>query len=175
MPRMAKTGGILLFIGSIIGIAGNVLILGVGMAITVAGYRFGYAIAFLGVIFIFFCFIGCIAAASCVNKGNWWFSIVGSVLCIFCVFPLYLPTIFGVLALICIAISKGEFDAMIAHASDINISDGRRLGEYQEPTNDSYSRNRSPSYVSSSSKICPNCGTVNFGVQKNCIKCNWKI
>ena len=107
-------GGVLALIAGIIGcISGLVIAVFGGVAggiLSVIGLgELGGIVIAVGVIVLILGIIAIVGGVNAMRRKSWGLALAGSICALFCPGPLAIPTILGILAIIFVAIGKGEF------------------------------------------------------------------
>ncbi len=107
-------GGILAIIAGIIGCIGGIgiAVLGgvAGGILSVIGLGgLGGVVVVVGVIVLILGIIAIVGGVNSMRRKSWGLALAGSICAVFCPGPFAIPTILGILAIIFVAIGKGEF------------------------------------------------------------------
>lgn len=107
-------GGVLALIAGIIGCIGGLVIAvfgGVaGGILSVIGLGgLGGIVVAVGVIVLILGVIAIVGGVHALKRKSWGLALAGSICAVFCPGPFAIPTILGILAIIFVAIGKGEF------------------------------------------------------------------
>jgi hypothetical protein len=96
-----------------------------------------YIIAGLNIVFTVIIFAG---AFSCFSAYHWGFSIAAAVICLLSVGFLFLSSVFGLVALVMLAIGKDEFEPVIEYVDEFGRPYPTQQGYYygNEPYQDQY-------------------------------------
>jgi hypothetical protein len=100
--------GVMLLIGGILGLMTPVFMLGLGsMLFFIPLYGSIFIVCFvLILIFAVFALIGGVMA---MQRKSWALALIGAIFCMFCIGPIYISSILGLIGLILVVISKDEF------------------------------------------------------------------
>jgi len=100
-------GGVLLIIAGVLGLFEAFIVLALGGAVAVAGSGF---VTCCGLLMLLFALAGIVGGFFATTRSHFVLAILGGVLVMGCIGPIFLSVILGLIGLLLVAVSKDQFD-----------------------------------------------------------------